>query len=400
MCDRFRAEIVQRYAKREKPIFEDNKRLSREAKEHSDAMDKLQKDFVEKNAEVIETAVAARIALAGPPVTLSDAAIEETVRERVAVAEAALASTRDASIAESVETATAQLRIDLAAAQEQLAAAATSLPSDSPDTAALTATFQATRQKMETDFEAIKVTLAAQAKARELEITTRLTAEIKQATAKLSTAAASSTPAEIEALVKARLDALEPARLAAQKVALDAAVAKALETRSVEHQAELANAKVKAEKEAGMKNTLLIAQLNKHKQAAAKAAAAAAPALPPLVSTAGAAERSPTTAARGGGAGRGGARGRGAPAGLAARVGGPAVAAIRGSGAPTLALRGAAAGRGGGGVLNQILASNAAANASIPVPTSPKRARDDDSSATSPAEAAKRAKQGGAPPAP
>ena len=48
MCDRFRAESVQRYAKREKPIFEDNKRLSREAKEHSDAMDKLQKDYQAK----------------------------------------------------------------------------------------------------------------------------------------------------------------------------------------------------------------------------------------------------------------------------------------------------------------------------------------------------------------
>ena len=397
-------------------------------------MAKLQADFEGKNAEAIEAAVQARIEKAGPPTTLSDAAIEEAVQVRVAAAELALTASRDLAITTAVTQATAQLALDLAAVRAELALASTVV---STSTEGGSADFEAARQKLEQEFEGIKTSLTEQAKAREAEITERLTKEIKTLTDTAKVAASTTTtvspPVNVDALVQTKLAALEKERAAAQKLAIDAAVAKALEGRQAEHKVELANAKTSAEKEAGMKNRLSGLQLVKLQKQLAEAKAViaggstAAPApvptpvaststpalthpLPPLVSTV---NPSPTgtPSNRGGPTQRGGlpARGRQARGGgaaprggaLAARVGAPvatpAIASIRGAASPTLALRGTAAGRGGG-VLNRVLASNAAANATLAPPASPKRQRDDEQAAAGSPEAVKRVKSDEAPP--
>lgn len=443
-------DMIQRLSKREKPIFEDNvrpsflsarhptnemiqKRLSREAKERAEAMAKLQADFEAKNAEAIEAAVQARIEKAGPPATLSDAAIEETVQVRVAAAELALTASRDLAINTAVTQATAQLAIDLAAVRAELA-----LASAGTSTEGGNVDFEAARRKLEKEFEAVKTSLMEQAKAREVEITERLTKEIKTLTdaAKVLPSTTVSPPVDVDALVQTKLAAIEQERAAAQKVVVEAAVAKALETRQAEHQVELVNAKTSAEKEAGMKNRLSGLQLVKLQKQLAEAKAVIAGGSPPVVvaPTAPAAPTASTSAPplthplpalvstvassptggasnRGGPTQRGGlpARGRQARGGgaaprggaLAARVGAPvvapAIASIRGAAAPTLALRGTAAGRGGG-VLNRVLASNAAANATLAPPSSPKRQRDEEQAASGSPEVAKRVKSDDAPP--
>lgn len=369
-----------------------------EAKEHAIAVTSLQKNFEEKNSEAIEAAVQVKLALIVPTVPLSEVTINETVRERVAIAEIALTATREVAIAKAVEDATAQLRIDLVAVQAQLAVAIASPGSTPSET---TTTFETARQSMLEEFEKVKVTLAAEAKARELEITARLTAEITKATNSNS----KSTPAEIDALVKAQLATLEADRLVAQQKMVEAAVTKALETRTAEHQVELVNAKVNAEKEASLKNKMLSLQLSKSQKQLAEAKASASPiastsTLPPLVKTSPAPPTAPATRGgsgiRGGLPARGGRGGRGG--GLAARVGIPAtspVASIRGAagGASMLSLKGTASpgpvrvAVGTGGVLNRVLASNAAANSAL-ASTPPKRAREEEES-----DATKRLKQ-------
>ena len=284
----------------------------------------------------------------------------------------------------------------------------------------------------------MKASLTEQAKAREVEITERLTKEIKTLTeaAKVAASTVPSTtgaaPVDVDALVQTKLAAIEKERVEAQKVAVDAAVAEALETRQAEHLVELANAKTSAEKEAGMKNRLSGLQLVKLQKQLAEAKAVIAGGPIPTAPVASTSNSTPTPAAnhplpalvstvvpsptgtpsnRGGPTQRGGlpARGRQARGGgaaprggaLAARVGAPvptpAIASIRGAAAPTLALRGTAAGRGGG-VLNRVLASNAAANAGLAPPSSPKRQRDDEAAASGSPEVAKRAKSHEAPP--
>lgn len=402
------------------------KRLVREAKERSDDLGNLRKQFEEDNAAAIETVVAARLATAVPPATLSDAAIAESVRTQVAAAEVKFTEERAAAIATAVATATTQLQVDIQALRSQLASTSSTPASTESADQALTLA----KDKLLAEFEMVKAELGAAAKAREDEITVRLTQEISQLreAANVDPTAAAANPVDIDALVAAKLAQLETTRLAEQQALIATAVATALAARSTEHQAELAKTKAQAENEALAKNKVLMMQLTKQKSllaaATAKLGGAAPPAaarppptptlsapspsspLPPLVATADQSLNSRVAGGmiRGAATPRGGvpARGRQVRGGgrggavalnpLAAPVAAPSVvASIRGS-APSIALRGAATSRGGG-VLGHLVAANAAANAAVPS-ASPKRSRDGED-ATDPA---KRTKQGDATP--
>ncbi|KAL8279842.1 hypothetical protein RQP46_007692 [Phenoliferia psychrophenolica] len=390
-----------RLEKRERPIFEDNKRLKALERTNAETMAKLKKDFEEANADAIAQAVESRVALLPPPPpTPEAAAVEETIAKRVALAEETFKAERDSAIASAVATATAKLQTDLAAAQAELAAKPTLPASDGPAPAAdpaelakLQTEFETAKEAMRTEFEQVKLKLNEEAKAREVEITTRLTAEIAKAHEASSKPSSDSTPApppvDVDALVQAKLAEHEKERSASQDQAISAAVEAAVAKLQVAHVAALEAQKVAVVKEFSLQKTLLTSQnqklkaeLAKNKPAATPVASTSATPLPPLVATTGPAiaarlgtpGTTPTPGGPRGGRGRGterGGRGGAAPG----RGGAAAAAATPGRGGAagaSLSLRGVAAGaapRGGrGGILGAILGA-----------AQPKRARDDDS---------------------
>lgn len=391
-----------------------------------DELAKLRKEFETNNAEAIEKAVEARLESSGSLNAPSDSTIEEIVQKRVAEAEKKLTAERETAIASAVTTATAQAQAEMVALRSQLSATPSAAATTSVDnSAALEA-----KDKLIGEFEAVKIKLAAEAKARETAITERLTKEItslseaaKLAASSTSAATTTAPPVDIDAIVKTRLASLETDRLVQQTTAIEAAVTSALAALSTQHLAELAQTKAQAEAEALAKNKVLVMQLNRQKALAAAATAKIAPSnptassptsaktpalssaipivfppaaslsapLPPLTSA-----TIPPVGTRGSsrGAARGTSPGRGMSMrgiGRGSMPGVPVGPSMRGSSTvPSLALRGVA--RGGGGILGNLVAANAASNASVPVP-SPKRGREGDD-VVGEADAAKRSKQG------
>ncbi|KAM0751487.1 hypothetical protein T439DRAFT_300397 [Meredithblackwellia eburnea MCA 4105] len=407
-----------RLATRERPIFEDNKRMKLETKTLTAEIEQLKKDFVEKNAEAIETAVQARMATLPP--SGDQNAVEETIKTRLAEAQAIWSAERDAAIAKAVTTSTAKLEADLAAAQSQLKSASSATVTDSsPDMKQLKSDFEASKLAMQAEFDQTKAKLQEEATAREKDITDRLTAEIgqlKDAASKATTSDGTVSSVDVDSLVLAKLKESEPERDAALKKAVEEALAES----DAKHKTALEEVKVQAERQSQLKNTLLAKKVDalSKKLAAASGGASAVPNPEPSKTTPSApatttktpaseagtpgvitANAPPAPAASNrGGATAGGIRGRG---GVALR-GGRGGTAARGGAATTtpaapatagLSLRGAAGGgrggvaaRGRGGMLAAITAANAAG-------TPPKRQRDDESTPSDSTDAAKRQKQ-------
>ncbi|KAK4703148.1 nucleoprotein TPR, partial [Phenoliferia sp. Uapishka_3] len=401
-----------RLAAREKPIFEDNKKLTIAARSHAAALAKLQKSFEEANDDAIAKAVEARIALLPPPPPSPEqASIEDTIASRVAQAEATFKADRDSAIAAAVASATSQLQTELASAKAELeskptVAATDGLPvADPAELAKLKAEFETAKKSMQADFEQVKARLTEEAKVREVEITTRLTAEIAKATEaanKTSPDASSSTqpPVDVDALVQAKLTEVEAERSAKQRQAIKSAIEEAIKRQKAAHEAELTKAKAKFEEEAVFKNKLLKTQCDKlraeivtlKESATPTASTSAAPTtsapLPALVAQPGIAAR---LGAQEGAPAAAPPRGRGRGAGPPGIPAGRGRGAARGGGAaPSLALKGAAAGgpsgaKPRGGFLGALLQTS---------PAAPKRPRDSEESgsAGAPDDAAKRLK--------
>lgn len=437
--------LLQILAGREKPIFEDNKRMRADLKVLRPQLDQLnvqiaeltqlKEKFEADNVEAIEKVVQARVAAIETAPTPSDTAIEETVKAKVAAAEATFTAEREAAVATAVATATATLEADLAKVRAELATAS-STPADAPaaNTEELDkakAEFEMSKQALVAEFEKVKTQLGEEAKVREKEITDRLTAEIKKANdaaAQAVSSSGSSAPApavDVDALVHAKLDALEGQRAAAQQKAIEEAIAKTVKEQEALAAQKLVDAKASLENEAKMRTSLLTNKVKaletKLKAATGGAAPAALPSKPaansasPPATGAPANGRTGRAAARAGaanrGAGGGGAAGRAggnagstpaaaapvAAGGLAARVGqtaptAPATTTPATAAPPSLSLRGAAgaspAARQPGGVLGGLLSSALGGSA-------PKRAREEEGGAAG--DAAKRPK-GGPPP--
>ncbi|KAK4056430.1 Protein mlp1 [Microbotryomycetes sp. JL221] len=424
---------------RSEQMFRDNKRMNGEIQQHAGVVEKLNGELAELNKQItelksnvendnaaaIEQVVQSRLASAEKP---GEAEIEATVVARVAEVEKRLAEERESAINSAVAAATSPLNEQLTKLKEQLAAAASAATSaDSEALNKLKNEFEATKKKMEEDFETVKVRLGEEAKKREAEITAKLTEEIAkakeaaaQAEAAVATAGRASTDAKanavnVDALVKEKLAATETERAQAQQKAIDEAVAKATASQQETIDQKLAEQKKNLENEATMRTKLLSSKVKKLEAqlAAAKPAAQAgqaglpakpsstsspqpdtSPAATPAISTTtngGAAPTSATGSARGGGGtalrGRGAAAaGRGGALAGRLNVKGGAAAPAAGGAAqpattapPALALKGAAgasARPGPGGVLGGLLGAMNAANASAA--NAPKRAREDD----------------------
>ncbi|SCV74494.1 BQ2448_8135 [Microbotryum intermedium] len=278
-------ERVAHYSKREVPIFNDNKRLKAEKQEYEaqlaalqariDELVKIKETFEADNQEAIAKAVEERVAAAGSQPS-DAAAVDELVRNKVAEVEARLAAERESAIATAVEMTTAELnktleslRAELGAAQAAATAAAAAAGSTSTtvddaqvkkqfeeELAKVKSEFEASKAAMQAEFEQLKTKLAEEAKAREQEITTRLSAELAQAqseakaaasvtAAASATAAATPAPApapevDVDALVAAKLKELEEGRLASQQQAIQAAVTEALAKQAAENEARMA----------------------------------------------------------------------------------------------------------------------------------------------------------------
>lgn len=399
-------------------------RINRALKERSASLEALQKEVEAKDAQQ-----------APPPAT--DSSVEETISQRVAQAEALLTADRDAAIAAAVASATSQLLADRDAAIAASVASTTSqLQSDlvnlrvelaansgpasaaSPDVEVLKAEFEKAKQALVANFDAVKVQLGAEAKAREVAITERLTAEIAKASAAAKALPAKTPPAppvDVDALVQAKLASTEKDRLAAQEAAVAKAVAAALEQQMAAHKADVQAALAQGEKMAGIKNILLqkrIAALEKGASASPKAAPAAAstskppppaaapaPTRPPGAAgtpsgPSGARKAPPAGAARPGPpAGRGpqgGAQaGRAGPQAVKGGSPGPKVPAAHAAPPVLTGIRGAAR---GGGVLGSLIHANAQSNASV-VAGAPKRPREEESTPSPAGDLAKRLKQ-------
>lgn len=364
----------------------------------------IREKFEADNAEAIEKVVKERVAAIETAPAPSDASIEEAVRVKVAAAEATFATERDAAIATAVASATASLQADLATVRAELATASSAAPTDSTNTEELNkvkADFETTKKLMEDEFEQVKGKLIEEAKAREKEITDRLTAEIKKAAESATGSAA--PPVDVDALIKTKLDALEGQRAAEQKKAVDDAVAKTTQEQEELFNKKLVEAKASITKEAAMRTTLLTTKLKQMETKLKAATSGAAPAstapasgLPakptPATSTPAASTStgSPPAASNGQPAtrGRGAARGaaRGGRGGGNTGRGGGAAGSTTSTATPTtsatpatgLSLRGAATAQGGarppGGVLGNLLSSALGG----------KRARDDDAAGDSP----------------
>ncbi|KAI5479511.1 nucleoprotein TPR [Pseudohyphozyma bogoriensis] len=262
-----------------KKFFMEKKNHDKELEDKNTEIATLKKDFEEKNAETIQKAVDERVAAVASAPPLSEAQIAEAVQQRVAAAEATLAEGREAAIKEAVSAATTQLEADLAKAREELASAATAAsgPSDGAELEKLKSEFEAAKKALEGELESTKTRLGEEAKAREKEVTERLTAEITKANASTSSTEAK---VDIDALVQAKLASLETERTAAQKKAIDEAVQTALETERSSHAAALEKVKADVQKEFTMKNQLLQKQIANLKQKAAAGAGATPSALP------------------------------------------------------------------------------------------------------------------------
>lgn len=348
----------------------------------------LREKFEADNAEAIEKVVKERVATLEAAPTPSDEAIEEQVKTKVAAAEATFTAERDAAIAAAVAAATSSLEADLATVRAELAAAASATPTADSTTAEelnkVKSEFEATKKSMLAEFEQVKTKLSAEAKAREKEITDRLTAEVKKAA---ESSSGSAPPVDVDALIKTKLDALEGQRAAAQKKAIEEAVAATVKEQEAITAKKLADAKTSLENEAKMRTTLLTTKLKnletklraaqggapastlpaKPAPASASAsgpAAASTPAASPPASTNGAASTRGKGAARGGA--RGG-RGGGADAGRGGGAAGAGATSAAAStpaagGPPSLSLRGAAGTpRTAGGVLGNLLAAGGVA---------------------------------------
>ncbi|KAM0789729.1 hypothetical protein ACM66B_006586 [Microbotryomycetes sp. NB124-2] len=425
---------------RDTQLFNDNKRMKAAIDQHpaeikklTDAheqavktlnsqVDELKASVASDNSAAIEEIVQSRLATIEKP---GDAEIEAAVKTRLAELETKLAGERDAAISQAVAAATAPLNEDLAKLREQLANAANATSSaDSAALDKLKAEFEESKKKMEAEFEAVKTRLEEQAKEREAELTARLTEEVTKAKAEAAAAAAAAAgtpdnnaaaapPPDVDALVKAKVDAIEAERAEAQQKAIEAAVAKAVQEQQDSIAGKLAEQKKNLENEAQMRTRLLSAKVKKLEQqvkdgkAASPASSGAttpqatgaqAPAqvpAPAAAMTTSNGNAAPTQAAvRGRGpAGRGGA-GAGGPGralsvkGGAGAGGAPAKAAPKADGPPSLTLRGSAstggAARQPGGVLGGLLNATlqaASAGSAQPGGNAPKRAREDDGQA-------------------
>ena len=260
--------------------------MNRTVNEHAASIETLKKDLEAKASQ-------------GPPPLATDSSVEETVRQRVAQAEALLAADRDAAIAAAVASATSQLVADRDAAiaasvasttsqlqtdllnlRIELAAASDPLSASSPDVEAVKAQFEEAKQALIANFETVKLQLGAGAKAREAAITERFTAEIAKASAAakaLPATAPPTPPVDVDALVQAKLAATEKERSMAQAAAIEKAVATALEQQAATHKAALAVALAQVEKMAALKNALLQKRILAFQDASSSTPSKAAP---------------------------------------------------------------------------------------------------------------------------
>lgn len=295
--------------------------------------------------------------------------------------ELSLAAKREVEITSAVTAATAQLQSELATLRKELEELHKSTSTPSTDLAGIELAKKELENKFETEkkemlekFEVEKAKLQADAKQKEIEITQKLTAEITKISntnAVGSTNSTSTSPVDIDALVKAKLVAIDAERLVAQQKAIEAAIVEISTKKDLEHERALTLAREQMASEAGIKHRLLLSKVTRLETAAKvqKAAAASSAvipnsitptrtnsALPPLVATAVTAGGSSTTSVRGRGVGVGT---RGA-VGLSLRG---VAAAVRGG-----------RGRGGGGVLGALNAAGIEANNNSQIP---KRSREE-----------------------
>ncbi|KAK4051609.1 Protein mlp1 [Microbotryomycetes sp. JL201] len=425
-------------------LFADNKRMKSAMEQHpvaiqkltdehaeavkklNEQIDELKKGVASDNSAAIEEIVQSRLAAIEKP---GDAEIETAVKARVAELETKLASERESAIAQAVAAATAPLNDELAKLRQQLVDAGTAASSsDSEALDKLKAEFEASKKKMEDEFEAVKTRLAEQAKEREAEFTAKLTKEVTKAKAEAAAAvpANSDQTPDVDALVKAKLDAAEAERAEVQRKAIEEAVAAAVKEQEDVSAAKVAESKKNMEKEAAMRTNLLSARIKKLEnqlkeakgESTSNTPAGSGPNTPrasgeptsqgnaPAIVTSTNGGPAPTPASQGpgrggaaagrgrGGAGRGGAaRGGGGGGGGAARLavkggadsspqiqtGAPAPAA----GPPSLSLKGSASANPGqrqpGGVLGGLLSKTL--QAAAPGASAPKRAREEDGQA-------------------
>ncbi|GAA5919237.1 hypothetical protein JCM1841_006512 [Sporobolomyces salmonicolor] len=310
------AEDRDRLAKREEPIFNDNKRLTQEVKARQAQLEARQAELEALKASVagdnvaaIEAAVQSRLAEAAPlPPAPTDEQIAEAAKEKVAAVEAKLTAERDAAIATAVQTATAQLEKDLEAARAELANATAAPVVAGSSEEELKKAVETARKDMEAEFEKVKQTMSAESAKREKEIQERLSAEIKKLQEQGASSSSSAVPPpDVDAIVKEKVAAIEKERSAVQQQAIDKAVNEALAKQKETNEQLLTQTKEQIEKQAAMKNNLLqksvkglrdkVAALQAQVAGSAPPAAAGAPpgsqppppATPALTSTAAAA---------------------------------------------------------------------------------------------------------------
>ncbi|GAA5963338.1 hypothetical protein JCM21900_002043 [Sporobolomyces salmonicolor] len=260
------AEDRDRLAKREEPIFNDNKRLTQAVKARQAQLEARQAELEALKASVagdnvaaIEAAVQSRLAEAAPlPPAPTDEQIAEAAKEKVAAVEAKLTAERDAAIATAVQTATAQLEKDLEAARAELATATAAPAVAGSSEEELKKAVETARKEMEVEFEKVKQTMSAESAKREKEIQERLSAEIKKLQEQgASSSLSAAPPPDVDAIVKEKVAAIEKERSAVQQQAIDKAVNEALAKQKEMNEQLLTQTKEQIEKQAAMKNNLL-----------------------------------------------------------------------------------------------------------------------------------------------
>lgn len=360
---------------------------------------KAKEEFETANAEQIQAAIDARIALIPSP---TEGAVAEAIAQKIAE----LAAERDAAISSAVSDATSKLQADLVKAQEQIAAASSTASlggtEGKEELAQTKAELEASKKSFENELEQVKAQLGDEARSREKEITDRLEAELEKVKKDaVASSSVSTSTVDVDSIVQTRLAELDATRAANQQKLIEEAVTAAVDSERAKHEALLAASILKVETQAALKNQLLVKQLNNFKAAKATPGQPASKATPTVSSTATVTQASTsaapaaspaalpirpapeivaananTSATRGRGRGVGNVRGRGA----APHRGG------RGGGAPSISLRGAA----GGGVLGHLLSSAVKDNDKV---AGPKRAREEDGKEL-PTDLAKRIKPG------